>query len=101
MADSVQFNYSIVETPYGDYFRKITLRKIGHHYLGELVDDEDGSSHHLKVIKYDGKEFVFALKFDGLKFVFSCRIVGDSLVGTGVSRREDFEFLLKGKLIRN
>lgn len=92
---TVKYQYSVIDTPYGDYYGLIILKKEGKSYKGEMID-EDGIVYELKVQKFDSKQLIFKSKIDGLKSIFRCEILGDSIKGTGVFSGDEFEFQLKG-----
>lgn len=99
-SDSVfKYQYSVIDTPYGDYFGWIILERKGHSYVGKIID-EDGSMNTLKVTKFDDKRLLFKSKIDGLKSVFNCEIFGDSIRGVGTFSGEEFKFILRGKRIK-
>ena len=98
--DTLRYQYSVIDTPYGDYFGWITLKRDGRSYQGKLID-EDGSSHGLQVIKYDNRHLIFKLKFEANKTLFKCEIFGDSIRGLGKFPGEKFEFLLKGRRVKD
>lgn len=100
-ADSpIKYQYAIANTPYGDYFGVIVLRREGRSYRGEIVD-EDGTITSMKVTKFDGHRLVFKSKIDGTNSRFRCEVFGDSIRGVGIFSGEDFVFVLKGKRVRD
>jgi hypothetical protein len=94
----IKYQYSITDTPYGDYFGWINLKRDGRSYRGEIID-EDGKIYNLKVTRADGKSLNFRLQFDGAKLFFKCELFGDSIRGVGKSSGEKFKFLMKGKKV--
>ncbi len=98
--NTVKYQYSVIDTPYGDYYGLIILKKEGKSYKGEMID-EDGIVHELKVQKFDSKQLIFKSKIDGLKSIFRCEILGDSINGTGVFSGDEFEFKLKGAKVKD
>jgi hypothetical protein len=94
-----KYQYSVIDTPYGDYFGWIILERKGQSYAGKIIDEE-GSINTLKVTKFDDKRLFFKSRIDGLKSVFKCEIFGDSIRGVGIFPGEEFKFILKGKRVR-
>ena len=94
-----KYQYSVTDTPYGDYFGWIILERKRQSYVGKIID-EDGSINTLKVIKFDDKHLFFKSKIDGLKSVFKCEIFGDSIRGVGIFSGEEFKFVLRGKRVK-
>lgn len=95
-----KYQYSIIDTPYGDYFGWIILKKERQSYQGEIID-EDGTSNNLKVTKFDDNQLIFKSKIDGTKCIFRCEIFGDSIRGVGTFSGDEFKFLLKGKRVQD
>ena len=98
--NTVKYQYSVIDTPYGDYYGLISLKKEGKYYRGEMID-EDGIVYELKVQKFDSKQLIFRSKIDGLKSIFRCEILGDSIKGTGVFSGDEFVFKLIGTRVKD
>jgi hypothetical protein len=99
--DSIfKYQYSIIDTPYGDYYGLIILKREGQSYRGEIID-EDGTINSLKVTKFDENWLIFKSKIDGAKSVFRCEIFGDSIRGVGTFSNDEFKFFLKGKRVKD
>jgi hypothetical protein len=98
--NTVKYQYSVIDTPYGDYYGVIILKKEGKSYKGEMID-EDGIVYELKIQKFDSNQLIFKSKIDGLKSIFRCEILGDSVIGTGIFSGDEFEFKLKGTRVKD
>jgi hypothetical protein len=92
--------YSIVDTPYGDYFGKITFRKRGNSYESEIIN-EDSVRYDIKVIKTEGTKIIFRTNLENSKSTGTCEIIGDSIRGNLAVKGDDFNYILKGKKIHD
>jgi len=93
---SGKFSYAIVDTPYGDYFGHIVLRKKGESYEGEIVNDE-GRKFDLKVLRTRGNVIVFKSNAEDTNSTFTCRLEGDSLKANVEVEGDTFLYKLRGK----
>ena len=96
----VLYSYSVINTPYGDYFGKLILNKESKKKEGEIID-EDGKIHKLKILKFTDRQLIFVSYIDNSKAFFDCCIVGDSLKGTAKVKGDDFKYILNGVRIPN
>ena len=91
----VTYGYSVIDTPYGDYFGKIVLTKERKQHKGELIDDE-GEIYRLKIHKLTDKQLIFTAYIEKTKTKFDCSLVGDSIKGNIHFKADDFKYVLKG-----
>ena len=91
----VTYAYSVIDTPYGDYFGKIVLTKERKQHKGELLDDE-GEIYRLKIHKLTDKQLIFTTYIEKTRTIFYCRLVGDSIKGNIKFKADDFKYVLKG-----
>jgi len=91
----VTYVYSVIGTPYGDYFGKIVLTKERKQHKGELLDDE-GEIYRLKIHKLTDKQLIFTTYIEKTRTIFYCRLVGDSIKGNIKFKADDFKYVLKG-----
>lgn len=92
---SGKYRYSVINTPYGDFFGWLTLKKSGNTYKGEIVNDE-GKEFYMKVIKFSGNRLVFRSNIEGTNSLISCQFFGDSLRANVAVHGDDFPYILKG-----
>lgn len=91
----VTYGYSVIDTPYGDYFGKIVLTKERKQHEGELIDEE-GEIYRLKIHKLTDKQLIFTTYIEKTKTIFDCSLVGDSIKGNIKFKADDFKYVLKG-----
>jgi len=96
----VTYSYSVIETPYGDYFGKLILNNESKKKGGEIID-EDGKIHKVKILKFTDRQLIFVSYIDNTKTFFDCSIAGDSLKGTAKVKGDDFKYILNGVRIAN
>lgn len=95
---SGRYAYSVVDTPYGDFFGWIILRKNGNTYKGEIIDEE-GKQSQLKVIRSQGTQLEFRSNLEDSKSLFICSFFGDSVWAEVRVDKDDFKYILKGKKV--
>ena len=91
----VTYAYSVIDTPYGDYFGKIVLTKERKQHEGELINEE-GKIYRLKIHKFTDKQLIFTAYIEKTKTKFDCSLVGDSIKGNIHFKADDFKYVLKG-----
>lgn len=94
-----EYNYSIPDTPYGDYFGKLILRKPADLWQGEMINEE-GIRSPLRGIKVQENRVSFKADIEDTNdSYFELEVSGDSLRGSIVVKGDDFNYVLKAKKI--
>jgi len=93
-----KYQYSVLDTPYGDFFGHLILRKTGQQYEGEIINGE-GKKFNVNVIRVRNNTIVFKSNIEETNSILSCRFVGDSIHANVEVQGDKFLYVLKGKKI--
>lgn len=92
---TITYSYSIIDTPYGDYFGKIVIMNEEKRKTCKLIVD-DGMKYEIKIIQFDDRQLVFRAFIERTKMLFCCKLVGDSIKGNVKIKGDNFNYILKG-----
>jgi hypothetical protein len=92
---SGNYRYSVVDTPYGEFFGSMTLKKNGELYVGSLVNNH-GQTFTVKFVRARGNSIVFKSNFENANSLFLCRFSGDSLRAYIEVEGDTFVYTMKG-----
>jgi len=91
------YKYEVRNTPYGDYFGVLTLRKVGEKYEGEFVNNK-GKKYPINFFKVRDNKMIFSSNIEDTdNSMVSCVFVGDSIKATIEVKGDNFLYKLNGE----
>jgi hypothetical protein len=93
------YKYEVRNTPSGDFFGTLTLRKEDDKYVGEIVNDK-GRKFTVNFLRLRDDRLIFSSNVeDTNNSIFTCDFKGDSLRATIEVKGDDFLYKLRGKKV--
>jgi len=95
---SGSWKYEVRDTPSGDFFGNIVLKKVNGKYQGEIINDK-GSKDSISVTSVTGNKMVFTSHVEQADETFNCVFTGDSLHADIDVVGDNFTYKLRAKRV--
>lgn len=96
---SGSYKYECKNTPSGDYFGTLTLKKVSEQYVGDIINSK-GRKFEITFLRQKGNRLIFSSNLeDTNNSILTCDFQGDSLRATIEVKGDDFLYKLRGKKV--
>jgi hypothetical protein len=92
------WKYEVRDTPSGDFFGNIILKKVNEKYTGEIINDK-GLKDSIHVTEHEGNKLVFTSQVEEADETFHCVFTGDSLHASIDVVGDNFNYQLRAKRV--
>ena len=92
------WKYEVRDTPSGDYFGNLVLKKVNGKYQGQIINDQ-GMKDSIKVTEVTGNKMVFTAQVEQADETFNCVFTGDSLHAAIDVVGDNFKYQLRAKRV--
>jgi hypothetical protein len=93
---SGRWYYEVKNTPYGNFYGVIILKKQNEAYAGQIIN-KAGKKFKVDVVRVKGNRMVFLSNVEDTNSTFNCQFKGDSLLATVEVKGDKFLYKLKAK----
>lgn len=93
---SGRWYYEVKNTPYGNFYGVIILKRKDTAYTGEIIN-KAGKKFKLEVMRVKSNKMVFSSNVEDTNSIFNCQFKGDSLLATVEVKGDQFLYRLKAK----